>query len=454
MTPSFETFAAIRYGYGLSQDGAGPGDVAAMLAALTGPDRAAAAYPVRSFRSWADETLALGLLRKARRANEAGAEEAFKAANRSALLAYGREMGTLIGRAISTSDAFRERLVWFWADHFSVSNKGKGLNYLVTSYWEEAIRPNVTGNFRDLLRAADLHPAMLVYLDQVLSFGPNSKIGKQTGRGLNENLAREILELHTLGVGSAYSQDDVRQFAELLTGLGFDLRNGFKYRPGAAEPGPETLLGRDYGGKREDLAYIEAAFDDIARHPDTARHLARKLTTHFIADNPDPDLVAHVAAAYLAADCDLVATYAAMLEHPAAWAGFGAKAKQPYEYLVSSLRALSVPPEQLVELSAREARLYLAAPMLAMGQPWQRPSGPDGWPEAQEDWITPQGLAARIEWALLAVSRLGGEQAPQEFARTALGEVADETLLQMVGRAESRLEGTVLVLASPEFNRR
>jgi len=454
MTPPFSTFAAIRFGFGLSPNVAAPRNVGEMLRRLRGPDLSAAEFPIAGFEPRRRETAALGELRKARRAETAGAEAAYKAATLVAVGELAADLVSTVNRILVSPDGFRERLVQFWSDHFSVDSSGKGLRYVTLGYVEDAIRPNITGNFRDLLAAVELHPAMLVYLDQILSIGPSSKIGLQAGRGLNENLAREILELHTLGVGGAYDQTDVRQFAELLTGLDFNFRNGFRFRAGTAEPGAETVLGQTYGGGQPGVADIRAALDDIAMHPDTARHLARKLVVHFISDEPDPGLVAAMAASYLANDGDLMALYETMLDHPLAWQGFGQKAKKPFDFMVSTLRALGVAPATLAAFDMRAARQYLSGPLRVMGQPFLMAPGPNGFPEVLDHWITPQGLAARIEWALIAVEKFGGNPDPGEFARTALAEVASPRLIRLVGAAERRTEGAVLLLASPEFNRR
>ncbi|CAN0602203.1 unnamed protein product, partial [Ectocarpus sp. 12 AP-2014] len=214
------------------------------------------------------------------------------------------DMRAILQHAV-TGPGFGERLVQFWGDHFTVAANGPILRVLAPDVVDNAVRPNISGRFSDMLRAVTLHPGMLVYLNQVQSFGPNSKAGKRTGKGLNENLAREILELHTLGVGAGYAQKDVRSFANLLTGLSAD-KGGFKFRNGLVEPGQHTVLGRVYDGK---LPGIEKALEDIAMHPDTARHLAVKLVTHFIGGTPDPEHVDHMAQAYLASNGDLLKIY-------------------------------------------------------------------------------------------------------------------------------------------------
>ena len=454
MIPRFETFAAIRYGFGLSPDIAQPDSIATMLARLGGPDVMAEKFPIVHFAQRAEEEAALGELRKARRENKPGADEANRKGHNLARDQLARELVVTMLRPMLSEDGFRERLVQFWADHFTVVAKSKGLRFVTTGYIEDAIRPNITGNFRTLLKAVELHPAMLIYLDQILSIGPNSEVGQRAKRGLNENLAREILELHTLGVGGAYRQEDVRQFAELLTGLSFNFRNGFKFRKAAAEPGAETVLGRSYGGGKPRIEDIELALDALAIHPDTARHLARKLVVHFISDSPDAGMVDDLARIFLAADGDLMALYEALLNHPLAWQGFGQKAKQPFDFMVSSLRAMAVTPAHLQALTPREIKIYLSAPMMTMGQPYQMPGGPNGWPEGFDDWITPQGLAARIEWALIIAQKLGADLDPAALANTALADAADAQLARLVGAAESKTEGVALVLASPEFNRR
>jgi uncharacterized protein (DUF1800 family) len=459
MTPSFSTLASIRYGYGLSPIVAPPNSVEEMLISLRGPDLIARDLPIAPFAKRAEEEMAMGRLRKAMREKVDGAKEKLRVSNRTAVGEKMRELRVSLLRAAIAPDGFRERLVRFWADHFTVVAKGRGLRYVTTGFIEDAIRPFVTGNFGDMLRSADTHPAMLVYLNQVQSVGPNSSIGKKLGRGLNENLAREIMELHTLGVGGSYNQADVRQFAELLTGLFYNFRTGFSFRPGAAEPGAETVLGKSYGGPRGSLDDIYAVLDDFATHPDTARHISRKLVVHFVSDVPDPKLVDHVAQAFTASGGNLMAVYTALLEHPAAWENPGAKAKRPFDFLASSLRALGVGTNgigsnAIDKLSIRQTRLYFLSPLEIMAQPWLQPQGPDGWPEPIVDWITPQGLAARIQWSLVAAGLWGNNTDPTKFAATALGDMADEEVLRVVGFAESRVEGIALALSSPEFNRR
>ncbi|MFQ5437296.1 MAG: DUF1800 family protein [Paracoccaceae bacterium] len=454
MTVSFTTQAEIRFGYGRSGSVRAPGDVGDMLTGVSGPDEIAARFPVPSFARSVEVARNHRRLRRARKKKEPGAAQAFKLANVDALRGAAGELRASLIRPLVSPNGFRERLVRFWADHFTVSARKPGLRFVANAFVEDAIRPHIGGSFQALLRKVETHPAMLVYLDQVSSVGPNSKIGRKRNRGLNENLAREIIELHTLGVGGNYRQHDVRQFAKLLTGLAYTFRHGFKFRPAAAEPGAEIVLGKEYGGDPAKLGDIHAALDDLAHHPDTARHIARKLAVHFVSDRPEDALVAHVEAAFNETGGDLLATYEALLEHPAAWEGFGLKARQPFDFIVAAMRAMDVDPERIANLALQPTRLFFAAPLRVMGQPFLQAAGPDGWPEGIEDWITPQGLAARIQWALIATNALGRMIDPTKLAQTALAEAFSPELLKVTARAESRLEGMALVFASPEFNRR
>lgn len=460
-----ETVTARRFGFGLPLPAGAPVGAGPMLAALAGPDRMAEVWPAAATpevlaraETFAD---ALRARRRARRASAEGVappeiEATFRAAKQA--ITAGRLDGAraLIACALDAPDGFRERLALFWADHFTVVATGEAGDELPDALMQDAIRPHLTGRFADLLIAVETHPAMLIYLDQTRSFGPNSAIGRRQGRGLNENLARELLELHTLGVDAGYSQADVRELAELLTGMAVHPENGFRFIRNRAEPGPETILGVTYPENRADgMVPVRAALADLARRPETARHIARKLAVHFVADDPDPGLVAAIEDAWRATDGDLMAVYAALLNHPAAWTPAVQKARPPLEFVIASLRALGLDGQAVTALDDRRLRRAVLAPMDPMGQPWQAPRGPDGWPEAAPDWITPQGLAARIRWAMEAPALLvAALPDPRALAARALGDAAGERLVWAVAGAENRAEGVGLVLASPEFNRR
>ncbi|MBK6467669.1 MAG: DUF1800 domain-containing protein [Rhodobacter sp.] len=444
--------AAFRFGFGLPLDGpAGPDD---LLAQLTGPDQAARRWPAYGV---AEVIPVMQVLREARRmAAEAPGDKAAKKAQRRAVKAGGALAVTgakaALARAVG-GPAFRERMVRFWADHFTVVPRSRTERAWPAALVEDAIRPHVAGRFGDMLQAVMTHPAMLIYLDQAQSLGPNSRRGAKRGKGLNENLARELLELHTLGVGAGYRQEDVRQLAELLTGLTVVPDRGFAFDPGRVEPGPETVLGVEYGG--DGLEAVLAALQDLALRPETARHVAGKLAVHFVSDGPDPALVAAIEAAWTASGGDLAAVAAALVGHDAAWGPEAAKARQPFDFVAAALRALGLSGDDIMAMAEGPFLRADPDPMAEMGQPWQGAGGPDGWPEAAGDWITPQGMAARITWAMEVPGRLV-TPLPEaaEVAARALGGRLSGRLEWAVGAAESRREALGLVLAAPEFNRR
>lgn len=450
MTPATETIAAIRFGCGLPLQAGAPRDAKAMIAALSGPDLMAQAYPLAGQEALAPLQFAFAETKKVR---GAGREKAMNDARAQIVAVSEQAVRGTLARAVAAADGFRERLAAFWADHFTVIAPNLSEAAIPQALIEDAIRPHLAGHFPDMLIAVSLHPSMLTYLDQAVSVGPNSQRGQRKEAGLNENLARELLELHTLGVGGGYAQADVRELAELLTGLTWDPRRGFEYDKRRAEPGAETVLGTTYAGEK--VATIRQALSDIALRPETAAHLARKLAVHFVADQPDPAMVEAMAGAYTASGGNLVQVYAAMLDHPAAWTGPLTKARQPLDLTIAALRALGVTADQIMAMPAGRLRKLVVGHLAAMGQPFRRPRGPDGWAEEEEAWITPSGLAARVTWAMTVPQQLLRELPdPVEFARLALGDRASEALLWAAARAEKRSEGVGIVLASAEFNRR
>jgi uncharacterized protein (DUF1800 family) len=434
--------AALRFGYGLP--GTGP---EALIARLAAPDLAA--------RHWPGVTpAALAPLVEANRAARAAEDMTAIREVRGAASELARQAQAItLARAVGAADSLRERLVAFWADHFTTAPRNAIEEVAPLLMVDAAIRPHVTGRFRDMLIAAVTHPAMLSYLDQNGSFGPTSRKGLRGNRGLNENLARELLELHTLGVGAAYTQGDVRELAELLTGLSGRAHQGLVFDAARAEPGAETVLGTAYAG--EGLATIHRALADLAARPETAAHLARKLVVHFVADDPDPALVEAVTRRWRETDGDLLAVMRALVLHPLALAAPAQKVRKPFELIVAGLRALGVTPDRILAADRRAFGRLVLGPMRAMGQPWGRPRGPDGWPEAEAFWITPQTLAARVNWAMTAPERLVKPLPdPRALVETALGSAASDRLRWAVAAAESARDGVGLILAAPEFNRR
>jgi uncharacterized protein (DUF1800 family) len=447
--------AEVRFGCGLSPSVVPAGDAAALLDRLKQPDEAARRFPVETFDEFrvriAEQREMMAEARATGTRNKAARDA--RRARRKARLDEQRWMAQALLRRATTRDGFRERLTAFWADHFTVVGKGGLLRFGELPYVEQSIRPHVAGRFGDMLKAVATAPMMLRYLDQERSTGPNSAFAvRHPGAGVNENLAREMLELHTLGVDGGYSQTDVSELALLLAGLSVDAQEGFTFRTRMTEPGAQRVLGVSYGSDGPgSLAEVHAALDDLARHPATAAHLARKLAVHFTGDDPDAGLVAAMAAAYRDSDGALVPVYAAMLAHPAAWTGAG-NVKAPVDYVGSALRALSV--GALPVRQADKLAVLLSQPLDLMGQPWMHPEGPDGWPERDEDWITPQGLAGRLQWALnvpqVLVEALPD---PRAFLKVALPDPAPEALRFAAGAAETRAEGIALILASPAFQR-
>ena len=365
-------------------------------------------------------------------------------------------------RVAAASDyPFHERLVHFWTNHFAISADKPPVPALAGLFENEAIRPNITGNFCELLLAVEQHPAMIVYLDNQRSIGPNSKLGKRANRwrrdqqfGLNENLAREILELHTLGVDGGYTQDDVTTFAKVITGWSIGGANDrgrfaegepgkFEFRDSIHEPGSKQLLGRTYG--QDGLRQGEAVLRDLATHPSTARFLATKLARHFVADDPPADLVDTLAAVYLENGAELVPVYEALISAPHAWQEPVAKYKTPHDFVVSAFRAFDHVPD--------DGRFVIGALDL-MGQTPFKPGSPEGWPDTAEQWGGADALYKRIEWSNTVARVVGNRANPLLVAENALGSVLTESTRTAIGRAESAAQGTTLFLASPDFQRR
>lgn len=455
----YDPYLAVRrFGTGLSPNGPVPADAGGVLADLDGPDTLRQQFEVPPIETYQAIDAEIVRLRKAKRVTEdpdemARLDDAAAAQKAKAAPLFAQAVRARIARGIAAPIGFRERLEWFWADHFTVRPQGGISRRAVSTYWETAIRPNVSSHFAQMLRAVAMQPLMLGSLDQNRSSGPNSRFAKERGEGLNENYAREMIELHTLGADGSYSQRDVVELARILAGLGIR-RGAFEWQLRRVEPGEKRFLGKVYGSDAPKLEDVFAAFDDLALHPDTARHLARKLAVHFISDTPDPGLVRHMAGRYRASDGDLTALYAAMLEHPAAWKPFGS-VKWPFEYLVSGLKALGVPPERVMAASRRDMKRGFYVPMRLMGQTYQRPTGPDGWAEADSAWITPQGIAGRIQWAMNAPASLLDELPdPRRFLTDALGPSPTSSVRFAAFNAESQREGVGIVLASSAFQRR
>ncbi|MDP2085463.1 MAG: DUF1800 domain-containing protein [Gemmobacter sp.] len=423
---------------------------------LAQPDRMVKEFAAPDTRAVLEQAAEWRAQMRAQKDDTKAGVEGRRAVRQEAAVWTMRNARTELARAVSGDDGFRERLVRFWADHFTVRIENVIERGLVTAMADDAIRPNLTAPFARMLRAAVLHPAMLGFLNQTASTGPDSPVGQRKSVGLNENLARELLELHTLGVDGGYTQHDVRQTALLLTGLVVAGPEGTAFQPRRAEPGAETVLGRSYGGGNAGrIEDIHQLLDDLAAHPSTARHICGKLAVHFVSDTPEPVLVNDLVAVWSKTDGDLKAVCRALADHPAALRPVLEKARQPLDFIVAGLRALGVTGAEVLRWNDQFTRRAALEPMLAMGQKWQSPNGPDGWEEGFDHWITPHALANRIDWAMKIPVRLRPDLPDaRDFVGHALADLASDDLRLMVSRAERKAEGVGLVLASPQFNRR
>ncbi len=368
---------------------------------------------------------------------------------RTGLLFRG-EAQALFDHAISTEASFRERLVWFWANHFTVSTRRGEVGALAGSFVREAIRPHVTGRFQDMLLAVMRHPAMLLYLDNAQSVGPSSPAGLRQKRGLNENLARECLELHTLTPASGYTQADVTEFARILTGWSIEQKEpplGFKFRPFVHDPGPKTLMGFTF---QEGEQGGVQALSWLAQHPGTHRALAQKLARHFIADQPPPDAVRVIEGALRDTRGDLRAAALAAASVPAAWTPLS-KLRSPLDLVLAAIRGSGLPPGPPNDDNPK--RVNVAGILQGLGQgPFNAPQ-PDGWPDRAAGWAAPEAMLRRVDWAYGFAGRSALPE-PVQYADTVLGPLLTEPTSTEIRRAGSRRDGIALLLASPEFQRR
>jgi uncharacterized protein (DUF1800 family) len=362
---------------------------------------------------------------------------------------YEREMKARFEAGLQTPQPFLERLVLFWSNHFTISLSGKPvLSGIAGAYEREAIRPHVLGNFADMLLAVARHPAMLIYLDNAQSIGPNSIAGRRREKGLNENLAREILELHTLGVAGGYTQDDVIALAKIITGWSLDRKGSgsFNFLNAVHEPGAKTLLGKiyDQGGEQEGIA----ALRDLALHPSTARFLATKLARHFISDTPQERDVAALASAYQSSGGSLKAVYETLIGLSAAWSEPLPKVKTPYELVLSTMRLMNVQT-----MTDPEFKRVAASLLLFQHAPFTAPS-PAGWPDIAAAWISPDALMNRLEWCHALALKLPIDEAALAQAISYVSSVSDPESVTWMRRAPSLKEGLALVLSSPAHQRR
>jgi len=363
--------------------------------------------------------------------------------------------------AVTSDEPLRERLVHFWTNHFAVSADKVAVIGLAGTLENEVIRPQVSARFVDMLLAVEAHPAMILYLDNQQSAGPNSQLAQLAARrrnaearhiGINENLAREILELHTLGVSGGYTQADVTTFAKALTGWSVGGGRGrlaqgspgeFVFREAMHEPGAKAILGKRYTA--EGRAQAIAVLNDLAAHPATANHIAAKLVRHFVSDDPPPAAVDKVAKAFRDSDGHLPTVHRAVIDCREAWQTPFSKYKTPHEFVVSALRMLNVvPPEKRA----------IAAPFDLLGQRPYTPGSPAGWSDTASHWDGPDALMKRIEWSAGLAQRMANVVAPSKLADETLGTVLSDHTRTAIARAASGAQALTLLLMSPEFQRR
>ena len=478
--------AVLRFGLG-----ARPGDLAAaasdprawMWAQIAGPAQLAGNTPLAPADQIFTEVLAARDERQEMRreatvrsaavdttAAGATAAAAFNPVRDAYLPHYRAQVLARAQSAALTARPFAERLVHFWTNHFAVSADKGAVFGIAGTLENEAIRPNVNGRFADLLTAVEQHPAMIAFLDNQYSVGQDSELALLAARraarqgimgapdqpkrefGINENLAREILELHTLGVNGGYTQSDVTSFAQIITGWSIGGGKGrlaggtpgrFYFRDNLHEPGAKTFLGKNYteDGRRQG----EAVLADLSRHPATARFIATKLVRHFVADDPPPATIERVAHAFRKSGGDLPHVYAALIEAPEAWDAEMRKFKTPEDFVFSTLRALNVSPRQPEEI-VRSFDL--------LGQRQYVPGSPAGWPDTSKSWDGSDALMHRVLWASRAASRYERGIDPVELAASSLGAYARPETLTALRRASSSSQALALLLMSPEFQRR
>lgn len=391
-------------------------------------------------------------LREARKDGQVD-QEAQKALYKTRADLVVNEMSARFVHGFTTERPFAERLVWFWSNHFAVSTAKPECAIFAGAFEREVIRPNINGSFEDMVQAAMRHPAMLLYLDNAQSIGPGSPAGQRSGKGLNENLGRELMELYTLGVDGGYTQTDVIAMAKLLTGFSVDKDggSGFRFYPPRHEPGAKTLRGKTYP---EGEGGTTAAIADLAKDPATARHIAGKFARAFIADAPHEKSVARLEHAFLQTNGNLRALAEAAIDDPHAWSPTPAKMRSPVEYVTAACRLLNLPrPGGPPDAVQRQVRGAMGGARLMGEFPLAAPS-PKGWPLDSTAWSGPDAVLNRIEWARQVAQRVPPTADVIRIADQGLGPLARRETLEEMGRASTKGEAVALLLVSPEFQRR
>lgn len=446
--------AVHRFGLGArfgEIDAMGRDPIAALLAQIKAPQ----ALPMKGLKP-SDAVMrahhAFRAQRKALQKKQAQSNEMLQKPKKTpnpVALAYRAETAARWKHYQDTTTPFAERLVMFWANHFAVSGKQARLGGMVGAYEREAIRPHINGNFGDMLIAVAQHPAMLIYLNNAESIGPNSVAGQRRNKGLNENLARELLELHTLGVEGGYQIKDIQALAKGITGwsVGGPRAKGnegkFLFRARAHEPGVQFFLGDDYHSSAS-TKIGEDMLMRMARHPSTALFIARKLAQYFVSDTPSDDLIKTIARAFYQAEGGLLPAYEAMLRHPDAWATNMGTFKPPIDFLASALRSFAP--------NLRNGEINQATVLLGQRM-WHVPS-PQGYQTDQKTWVTSDSLKTRVDIAVKIAGRVKLTTDPLSHAQEIFGaRLTDETSLALK-RAADTPQAIAIMLMAPEFQRR
>ena len=358
---------------------------------------------------------------------------------------YLDEAQVRIDRALAAEIGFVDRLVWFWSNHFCIS--ADKIQSMSGAYEREAIRPHVLGRFRDMLQAVEAHPAMLFYLDNSASIGPNSIAGINRTRGLNENLAREILELHTLGVRTGYTQADVLTFANAITGWTLipvdndpDHGGEFTFNRRLHEPGPKTIMDKAYPDSG--IEQGRAVLDDLAMHPSTATHIAAKLVRHFIADDLPQTLTERLSKAFLDTGGDLKGIAKVLVNSEEAWDMPRSKLKRPSEWVISMVRAAGTPAD-----AAR-----FTGGQAILGEPLWRPAAPNGYADDEASWI--DGMGLRLDIANSYAEAVSARVDPRYVMDTVMASTVSPQTRQSVTRAETRSQALALLFMSSDIQRR
>lgn len=361
-----------------------------------------------------------------------------------------RDLGVRLARIVATDRPLIERLALHWLNHFTAAIAEQPFAYFLSSFEREAIRPHMLGRFADLLVAATTHPAMLAYLNNRNSIGPSTPRGARGRKGLNENHAREVLELHSLGVNGGYTQADIIELAKALTGwtINIDPRREMAaeqrraFDPSIHEPGVRTVMGRRYPDTGRDQAID--ILRDVAAHPATARYVTHRLVAHFVGDDAPPDLEVRLARIFLDTGGDLMKVTGALVSDDAIWSAPLAKIRPPIEFLGGAAQVLGfvpVSPKPLISLKI-------------MGQPYLDAAAPNGWPEGNDAWAAPDAWKSRLDWAAQTSAHVERPMAPAELIARAFGDaVSAETRATVMGGATAAQSLTLLLL-SPEFQRR